>query len=380
MRGVKILHCGDLHFDTPFREGDSDFSEKRKEDLRETFSNILNKAIEEKVDLVLIAGDFFDNMTLTKTTLNFIQRKLEEVKPLKIFISPGNHDPYNEKSLYSLINWPSNVHIFKEEIEKIYLKELNVNIFGIGFKENHIKESLLKEFNNKYDLKNSKEINLMVIHGEIAKGEESNNYNPITLKEIGNSYLNYIALGHRHSFSEIQREKSTYYAYSGNPEGRGFHETGDKGIIIGYVYKDYVDLNFIDICKRRYEILEINIEGVKDYEAIESLILKEISKEDSLKNLYRIILKGEIKDDFIINKDLLEEKLSSKFYYVKVQDKTILSIDYESLSKEISIKGIYARRMLDLIDKEEDKVKKHKLYEALKIGIQSLTEREVTIQ
>ncbi|MEW8957160.1 exonuclease SbcCD subunit D [Clostridium sp.] len=380
MQGVKILHCGDLHFDTPFKEGDNDFSEKRKEDLRETFSNILNKSLEEKVDLVLIAGDFFDNMTLTKTTLNFIQRKLEEVKPLKIFISPGNHDPFNEKSLYSLINWPSNVHIFKEEIEKVYIDELNVNIFGIGFKETHVKESLLKGFNDKYDLKNSKEINLMVIHGEIAKGEEINNYNPITFKEIGDSNLNYIALGHRHSFSKIQREKNTYYSYSGNPEGRGFHETGDKGVVIGNVYKDYVDLKFLPLCKRRYEILDVNIEGAKDYETIESLILKEVSNEDRLKNLYRIILKGELKDDFIINKDLLEEKLSSKFYYVKVQDKTILSIDYESLSKEISIKGIYARRMLDLIKKEEDSLKRHKLYEALKIGIQSLTEREVTIQ
>ena len=43
--------------------------------------------------------------------------------------------------------------------------------------------------------------------------------------------MDYIALGHIHKFSGIKRIGNTYYAYSGCPEGRGFDEEGDKGII-----------------------------------------------------------------------------------------------------------------------------------------------------
>lgn len=380
MKGIKILHFADVHFDTPFSEGGNEFSQGRKEDIRETFSNILERAKNESVKIILIPGDFFDNTTLTKTTLEFIKRKLEEVKPIRVFISPGNHDPFNEKSFYSIIEWPSNVHIFKEEFEKIHIEELNCNIFGKAFTQNHIKESMLKEFLNKYNLRECSEINIMVLHGDINDKAAENDYNPISLEEIGNSYIDYLALGHRHSFSGIRREKNTYFAYSGNPEGRGFDETGEKGVIIGEIFKGYVDLKFNPICKRKYYTINLNITDSKDYEDICNKINESISFDDKKNNLYKIILIGEISDHFIINIEVLKQKIIDSFYYVKIQDNTEIYMDYENLSKEVSIKGIYTRNMLNAIENEKDKLKKEKLYKALKVGIQSLTEREVKVE
>lgn len=378
MDRVKILHCGDLHFDTPFGEGHILFKEKRKEDLKETFETIVKKARDEKVDLLLLAGDLFDNRTVMKSTLDFIRDKLREIEHIRVFISPGNHDPYNEKSFYALVNWPSNVHIFKEELERVYIPELNVAVFGVGFTYNYHRESLIRDFNEKFNSKDSTIINIMVLHGEISVGG-GNEYNPITLEDIGNTNMNYIALGHRHRFSGILREKDTYYAYSGNPEGRGFDEEGDKGGILGDIYLDKVDLQFISLCKRRYIVKEVYISDIHHYSNLAECILNSIDEEERKINLYKIILKGELKEDFIINMDILHERIEKNFFYVKLEDKTTIEVDYEDLAKENSLKGVFAKKMLERISLEESELEKEKLFRALKIGLQALTDREVTI-
>ena len=64
MKQVKILHCADLHFDTPFKELTKEVSENSKEELLEVFKNIIDLTIKENVEVLLIAGDVFDNLTV----------------------------------------------------------------------------------------------------------------------------------------------------------------------------------------------------------------------------------------------------------------------------------------------------------------------------
>ncbi|MBY7043951.1 metallophosphoesterase, partial [Clostridium botulinum] len=173
---------------------------------------------------LLIAGDMFDNLSVNKSTLCFLKSCFEKIDKVKIFISPGNHDPYNEKSFYSIIEWPKNVYIFKGNMEKVVLEDLKTIVWGAAFTHNYIYESLVKDV-NRIDEYN----NIMVIHGEISS-KEKNEYNPITEEEIAKSDMDYIALGHRHKYIGVNKVLNTCYAYSGCPQGRGFDELGDKGI------------------------------------------------------------------------------------------------------------------------------------------------------
>ena len=100
MNKVKILHCADLHFDTPFKELNKEISQVSKEELLQVFKNIIDLTINENVEVLLIAGDVFDNLTVNKNTLFFISNQMKRIENVKVFISPGNHDPYNEKSFY----------------------------------------------------------------------------------------------------------------------------------------------------------------------------------------------------------------------------------------------------------------------------------------
>lgn len=372
MRKIKILQAGDLHFDTPFKDLDKNISIISKEELLEVFSKIIDISMENSVDILLLTGDIFDNLTINKKTLIFIKNQIERISNIRVFISPGNHDPYNEKSFYKMINWPDNVHIFKGSIEKVVLEDLNTVVWGAAFNEYHVRKSLLKNINvdNNY-------INIMTIHGDISNTDDGNEYNPMTRRDIENSKLDYIAIGHRHNFSGILRENNTFYAYAGCPQGRGFDEVGDKGIILGEVTKGAVDLNFIRTSKRNYYVEEIDISDSVSYDEVRVRILSAINEEERKNNLYKLILKGQIESYINLNEGVILEKIKKDFYFVKVIDKTEVKLDFDKISEDYSIKGVYAKKLLEKM-KEED-CDKEILQMALKLGIQSLSHEEVNL-
>lgn len=373
MNKVKVLHCADLHFDTPFKELSKEISDTSKNELLEVFKNIIDLAIDENIEVLLIAGDVFDNLTVNKNTLFFISDQIRRIKNIKVFISPGNHDPYNEKSFYSMINWPENVYIFKGDMEFKEVKELNLIVWGAGFRKNYENETLLRGVNVDND-----KINIMLLHGEIASNNSKNEYNPIYINDIYKSNIDYIALGHKHKFSGILKEGMTTYAYSGCPQGRGFDEEGEKGVIIGEVYKSGTNLEFFPVYKRKYVTKEIDITGTNNYDEVVFKVLSDLSDEEIYKNFYKIILKGELKEHFKLRENLLIEKLKNKFYYIKIINQTSIEVNLEELSRDYSIKGKFISKILEkLKDASDDDKEILKL--ALKIGIQCLSEDEVNL-
>ncbi|AYE34795.1 metallophosphoesterase family protein [Clostridium septicum] len=371
MKEVKILQCGDLHFDTPFKELSNSLALVSKEELLEVFKRIIDICEKEYIDIFLLSGDIFDNFTVNKKTLNFIKSQLQRISNIRIFISPGNHDPYNEKSFYKMIEWPKNVHIFKGKLENIFIEELETVVWGAAFNSQYVKKSLIEGVQIKNDY-----INIALIHGDISNVEEGNEYNPITLKEIGESNIDYIALGHRHTYSGILRERNTCYAYSGCPQGRGFDELGDKGVIIGSISKGAVDLKFIKTSKRNYYVEEIDITNSIGYEEIKSVILDSIDRDKRESNLYKIILTGELDDSFNLREEIVLDKIKDDFYFVKVIDKTEIKVDYSEISKDFSVKGLFVKKLLEKLEQSNDE-ESEIIKMSLKLGMQCLSEEEV---
>lgn len=374
MRSIKVIHCADIHFDTPFKDVDERQSKINKEELKKVFHRIVDLCNEKSVDIFLLAGDIFDNLTIDKSTLNFIEGCFHNIKNIDVFISPGNHDPYMINSFYKLINWPKNVHIFSGGLEKVYIERLNLNIWGVAFNERYVKQSLLKGFS----CEDSDKRNIMVMHGEISSGSE-NEYNPITIQEIENSNMEYIALGHRHGFSGIKKAGRTYYAYSGCPQGRGFDELGNKGVIYGEIDKNYSKFEFIKTSIRNYEEVKLDISSCRTYQDIKTLVINSINESEREKNLYRIILSGELPDDFDLKEDIVEEYIKDSFYFVKVLDKTRIRINIDDIVKGSSVKSIFAKKLLKRLEEASDEEEKEVIELALKSGLNALSEGEVKL-
>ena len=375
MKKVKIVHASDFHFDTPFKDIGEKQRKINKEELKDVFKNIIHYCKNNSVDILLLSGDIFDNYTLNKETLVFIENTLALINEVRVFISPGNHDPYSNSSFYKLVNWPENVHIFKGNIEKVYIENLGVNVWGAAFNEKYVHNSYLKDFT----CGKNNEINLMVLHGEISNSQNGNEYNPITLDEISKSGLDYLALGHRHGFSGINNIGGTYYAYSGCPQGRGFDELDEKGIITGYVYKGGVDLEFIKTSLREYKEIKIDISDCKTYEDTKDKILSNIKKEDREFNLYKIILVGEVSSNFNFDEEIILEKIKDEFYFCKVKDSTSYKYDFEEISKGYSVKSIYAKKLIEQLNTAKTDEEKEIISMALKYGIASLSDEEVQL-
>lgn len=374
MKKVKVLHCGDLHFDTPFKELDRDISKRSKEELLEVFKKIIDIVIEERVEVLLIAGDVFDNLTVSKSTLIFIVNQLKRIENVYIFIAPGNHDYYGDKSFYKIIDFPSNVYIFKDKLEKREIDELNLVIWGAAFKGKYEKETLI----NKANIDNEK-VNIMLIHGELTNTNTSNEYNPIFLKDIRDSNMDYIALGHRHKFSGVMKENSTSYAYCGCPQGRGFDEEGEKGVILGNIFKGGTSLEFIKVCKRKYLTKIIDISKCITYDEVIERVLSKVDVNERKNNLYKLVLVGSIKEYLRFDENLLIEKMKQEFYYVKIIDNTTIEVNIDQIAKTFSVKGKFVSKIFKLLEEAKDDDEREVLNMALKLGIRSLSKEEVNL-
>jgi len=376
LESIKILHCADFHFDSPFSELTNSLGEKRKEDLRETFGRMVGIAREENVHLLFLCGDLFDNRRVSRTTIEYLTGYLREIPQIKVFIAPGNHDPYHDESYYHLVEWPQNVHIFRGELEKVELPELNACVYGRGFTRAHVQESLLRGFT----VDDPQKINMMVLHGDVVAPGQDSAYNPLTAEEIAASGLDYLALGHCHSYTGICKDGNTSWAYSGCPEGRAFDETGEKGIILGEVGKDGCRLDFRAIAKRKCFVVKVDLSNCLTYEQIAAQVMETVQALEPGKNLFKLVLQGALPEDFLFYPSVLEEKLAGQFYYLQIKDETTTAVDPQLLVHDFTLRGLFVKKVLEYKEKATDEAERRKAEQALKYGLRILEQGEAGIE
>lgn len=341
MKKVRIAHMADFHIGGVINEKNI-LSEEINKNLITALVNIVKVLNLSKVQILLIAGDFYETSSIDGKLLDNVKEILSQFNG-KIVISPGNHDYVSLESVYCG-KWPENTYIFLEEkISYIEFSELKTRVYGFAFNQSHIQTPMISNISNIDD----QYINIGVFHGQIDS--KLNEYHPIFLNDIKNSNLEYIALGHVHKKSEIKQEGKTYYAYSGNPMGRGFDETGEKGLYLGDISKYTNSLNFYKFDNSQFEIVKIEITNFESQIIIANQIrehLRNIFGLNFKKNYYRIILTGYIKHDENINLEIIQSYLSD-LRYSEILDDSRLYIDKEELRNQENIKGKFIDSVLN---------------------------------
>ena len=328
---LKIIHAADLHLDSPFAGLSPEQAALRREELRSLPDRLADLANEEQADLVLLAGDLLDGQRIYRETAEMLARALGRIQA-NVFISPGNHDPYNAASPYTLPIWPENVHIFTSPLpEAVPLPELNCTVYGAAFTGEQREDSPLAQFTAA-----DNGLNLMVLHGNT----QGRDYAPISPSDIAASGLDYLALGHIHQHSGLQKSGATFWAYPGCPEGRGFDELDDKGILILNIEKGNVQARFHPLSLRRYRIVEVDLTGCSDPLAQITAVLPGQTSSD----LIRIRLTGEFPMD-ARTISMLETALSPRFHALELRDHTRTPRDMWARSEEDSLTGLFLRTM-----------------------------------
>ena len=322
---ITIIHAADLHLDSTFSGLSPEQAARRRGEQRLLLEDLTALARQEQADAVLLAGDLFDGQCVYSQTTRALARALGEM-PCPVFISPGNHDPFTADSPYSTLDWPENVHIFGPNVEKFQLGDKNCVVYGYGFTDSRVTASPLEGFlvNEGRDT-----VKLMCLHGDLSPNSP---YCPITAEQIAGTGLTYLALGHIHTHSGLLRAGSTCYAYPGCPQGRGFDETGEKGVLVVRAEPGQVSADFVPLCRRKYEILTVDMTGKDPLHAVLSAL-----PAGTEAHTYRIILTGECAGADVSS---LTAALENRFAALTVLDRTRLPVDVWQRRGEDDLTGL----------------------------------------
>ncbi|MCL2772195.1 MAG: DNA repair exonuclease [Oscillospiraceae bacterium] len=344
---IKVIHCADVHLDSPFVLNDLRDAELRRMELQSTFSSLIMYAKNYGARLFLISGDLFDDAYMSKNTANFILKEMASYPDCYFFIAPGEKDPYHSKSPYKMMKWSENVHIFKSnDLTKIEIPELNADIYGYAFTSDTLQ---VNPFANKKP-QNQNRINILIGHGDLTPNSP---YCPITPSDIAKSGFDYIALGHMHDGKGVIQVGETWFSYPGCLEGRNFSEPGIKGAMYGEIDKGVCDLKGQKFSKRRYETIKLDIsQYITENQLIEAIRLATGAyREDTA---LRLELAGILRPEFVFNPASIEQKFTN-FYFMQIKNKTAPYIDANTLRYDKTVRGIFFRKLESKLNSGNEK-------------------------
>lgn len=231
MSEFRFIHCSDLHLDTPFSglvTAHPELKDKLRNSTFQAFQNIVNLALRERVDAVIIAGDIYDAQDKSLQAQLKFRKALNKLASAEIpvFVVAGNHDPLNSWS--ASLEPPENVVVFPgnrvERYEVLREGKPAAHIYGISFPERKVSENLAVFFEKKH----TSGFSIGVLHTNVGGNPKHENYAPCQLKDLVRKRFDYWALGHIH-IHQVLREENPAVVYSGNSQARNFKETGEKG-------------------------------------------------------------------------------------------------------------------------------------------------------
>jgi DNA repair exonuclease SbcCD nuclease subunit len=378
---IRFIHTSDVHLDTSFSGSGfpARLGDRKREAIRATFRRILEEARLHSVDLVLIAGDLFEHDRVTPDTVEFLKQQFNGLGDIRVFISPGNHDPYIHGSPYCEETWPANTHIFREEeFRAIEVPDLGVRVAGFGFNRTHVPEHHFP----KLAVMAPDHVNLVVAHGSdlsrVPTGKAS--HGPLTIDEIAGKNVRYCALGHYHAQRRLTNPiDGAEVWYSGIPEGRAWDEEGDCSYLLGEISDGRIQIESKTCNQYPLRTLEVNCDEFSSREQVVDAILSQGGKTLDPRTILRVRLVGSVDPRLDLSTPELDARLADKVLHIFWEDRTDPAMDFESVATENTLRGRYARTMNERIEKaaggERAVLDKARLY-----GLQALLGQEVRLR
>ena len=362
--GVKILHAADLHLDSAFGGLPLEKARERRRESRNLVDRLADLALAEKVDLVLLAGDLFDGERVFPETLERLRAALARMA-CPVFIAPGNRDPYTPRSPYALHPWPDNVCIFREEgLSSVALPELGCVVHGAAFTAPERTAPALAGRTVPEDGL----AHILCLHGDMAS--PASRYGPISLEQAASSGADYLALGHIHQCSGLRREGDVFWAYPGCPEGRGFGEPGDRGVLVGTVEPGRTSLRFAPLCARRYWVLEADVTDRSPREALEAVM-----PDTAERDVCRVLFTG-ASDGQGVDLPMVESMFQDRFYALELRDRTYPAQSLWEGAGEDSLRGMFLREMKRHYDGAPGGAAREQAALAVRYGLAALEGRD----
>ncbi len=262
-----FLHCADLHLGSPLLGlslKDEAIARRFAQASRDAFSDLITRAIAERVAFVLIAGDVYDGEWKDMTTGLFFARELSRLnrEQIPVFIIHGNHDAKNVVT--KEVHPPDNVTSFPAKRAKTHrLEKLQVAIHGRSFLEREETDNWAPTYPEPV----AGFFNIGMLHTSCDGKPGHAPYAPCTTQDLVARGYDYWALGHVHQFEVLH--ENPHIVYPGNLQGRSIRECGPKGAVFVDVQDGRVrDLRRVITDQARWAEVTLDASGHDDREAL----------------------------------------------------------------------------------------------------------------
>lgn len=368
---MKIIHCADLHLDSKLTANLNPAQAKeRKAELLHTFIRMIDYAVEQNVQAILMAGDLFDRNQITQTARNTVLQQILNHPELDIYYLQGNHDV--DSFLSHMEELPENLHIFSDTWKQYVIEngyEKRIVISGVELDAGN-QDSIYPTL-----MLNADDFNIVMLHGQESEQSGKDKTEIISLRDLRNKGIDYLALGHIHKYKQERLDSRGIYCYPGCLEGRGFDECGEHGFVLLDINEQNGEFThtFIPFAYRRLYEVPVDITGCQTSEDIMQRLNTTLQQQDiASRNLVKLVLTGEV--DVTCEKDteLLRKQLEDKYYYLKLYDESGWKVDVQSYAKDVSLKGEFIR----LVSNAEELSEADKAA-VIRYGIQALAGEEI---
>lgn len=361
---MKMIHCADLHLDSKLLAHlNTEQARERGMEIVNTFQRMVEYAAKNQVKAILIAGDLFDTKNISAVVRNAVRDAILFHPAIDFFYLKGNHDQDN--FLSHLEEIPINLKLFDSGWRTYYYG--NIAISGAeSTKENQI--SLAGQLSLAQD-----QVNIVLLHGQETEYGAQEDEQSISLRLLRQKGIDYLALGHIHSYRKERLDQRGIYCYSGCLEGRGFDECGVKGFVLLDIEEETGEITstFVPFAKRQLHNVEVLVDGSMTSSEIARCVDAELNgRQIPGKDLVKIVLVGTLDVECEKNLHYLEQHYQEYYYVVKLEDHTTLAVDYNEFVWDESLKGEYVRMLQGTDLPEEDKA------EIIRCGILALAGEE----
>ena len=327
---MKILHTSDLHLASPLSSRlSAEAARIRRREIGEVFARLCEAARAEGCSAMIIAGDLFDSDCVSRPALESVLHTMRSERGLSFFYLAGNHE--GEIIRKSGLEIPRNLFIFGEDWTSFAAGE--VVITG----RSQLSPGAFNELRLSPDMKN-----IVVLHGELR---DHTDIDVIGKRDAVGIGIDYLALGHYHSYEEIELDKRTRAVYCGTPEGRGFDETGEKGYVIIDTAKSEISPRFVPFAKRTVHRIRLDITGISAQDELYERIGTRLAVVDR-SSLVRLELVGEYTEGLWKSAESIERRFGAGFFHFEVLDSSRMALDYEKLKYDKTLKGEFIRLVI----------------------------------
>ena len=265
MTSFRFLHAADLHLDSPLRGLGADAPAARiRRATRDALDNLVDLAIAEAVDFVVVAGDLYDGDWPDFRTGQALVAAFGRLTRagIRVVAIRGNHDA--ESVLTRSLRLPDGATLLRaDRPDTVEWPEFAVVLHGQSFETRDVQSNLAQS----YPSPTANRFNIGLLHTAATGRPGHAAYAPCTVEQLAAHGYDYWALGHIHTREEVLRDP--WIVFPGNLQGRHVNESGAKGASLVTVHHGRVagvEHRALDVV--RWHGLAVDCEGAADEEAV----------------------------------------------------------------------------------------------------------------